>query len=147
MMRPDDYPHLLLLLFLLLLLPLRQLLKEAVYTRVSLARRTHIARDCGGNHGYEKVSTCLCSGCLGRSREEESLSRARSVWKNLGKRKFTGCGGFWAISGSSEITEGTQIIGTAAARIVNAASWVVHSTTSTCLRTEHTAEHINASLI
>ena len=89
-MRPDDYHHRLLLLFLLLLLPLRQLSKEAVYTRVSLARRTHIARDCGGNHGYEKVSTCLCSGCVGRSREEESLSRACSVWKNLGKRKFTG---------------------------------------------------------
>ena len=64
------------------------------------------------------------------------------------KKKIHGlCGGFWAISGSSEITEGTQIIGTAAARIVNAASWIVHSTTSTCLRTEHTAEHINASLI
>ena len=41
----------------------------------------------------------------------------------------------------------TEIIGIASAWIVDAASWIVHSTTSTCLRTEHTALGISVSLI
>ena len=45
------------------------------------------------------------------------------------------------------VTEGTQIIGIAAAWVINAATWIVHGTTGTCMRTEHTALGISASLI
>ena len=43
--------------------------------------------------------------------------------------------------------EGTQIIGITAAWIINAATWIVHGTTGTCLRAEHTALGISVSLI
>ena len=37
----------------------------------------------------------------------------------------------------NKVTEGTQIIGIAAAWVINAATGIVHGTTGTCLRAEH----------